>query len=514
VTCQPVEVSCRSPAFRSADIRFRSRTNVSTASSDWRRRSVCSPNTGFDEGVAGHITARDPEHSDHFWVNPFAMHFGQISVSDSCSSTTGEVVEGEYPVNEAAFVIHSQVHAARPDVVRAAHSHSLYGKRGSSLGSCSTRSRRTHARLRRSRPLRRLHGRSPRSRGRQAHRPRRRRQQGGDPPQPRAADCRALGGRSVRWFIAMERCCHAQLLADAAGTPISIDTETPSSRPTRSAAISPVAELPAALRGHRAPSRPDLAGLSGTRTIPFRCRRCAERRWGCSCRPRPGCPPGTSGLLWPSAHDHRCACPFCGMTTSVESTVHLRFRDASPPTPRGSSSWPPRVWLLLRRPARRSYSLPVSGWGAARCGSAEEQPHGPATRTSPAGLAARASRSAGGRDSTLVVMPQNGQGTPVIVRRGHRRPMSREGRQDEGGTEHPHRRSAQRRHRKGNGAGSAHPAGRAARARYLVERWKLSHPARWLPTWLAVSSAFSVSIEMGVPPHPRAAARDNSVPWR
>ncbi|MHB1787699.1 MAG: class II aldolase/adducin family protein, partial [Acidimicrobiales bacterium] len=37
---------------------------------------------GFDEGVAGHITARDPERTDHFWVNPFAMHFGQIKVSD------------------------------------------------------------------------------------------------------------------------------------------------------------------------------------------------------------------------------------------------------------------------------------------------------------------------------------------------------------------------------------------------------------------------------------------------
>ena len=37
---------------------------------------------GFDEGVAGHITARDPELTDHFWVNPFGMHFGHIRVSD------------------------------------------------------------------------------------------------------------------------------------------------------------------------------------------------------------------------------------------------------------------------------------------------------------------------------------------------------------------------------------------------------------------------------------------------
>ena len=37
---------------------------------------------GFDEGVAGHITARDPEHLDHFWVNPFGMSFSHIRVSD------------------------------------------------------------------------------------------------------------------------------------------------------------------------------------------------------------------------------------------------------------------------------------------------------------------------------------------------------------------------------------------------------------------------------------------------
>ena len=37
---------------------------------------------GFDEGVAGHITARDPEFPDTFWVNPFGVHFSQITVSN------------------------------------------------------------------------------------------------------------------------------------------------------------------------------------------------------------------------------------------------------------------------------------------------------------------------------------------------------------------------------------------------------------------------------------------------
>src|SRR6202789_2633604 len=59
---------------------------------------------GFSEGVAGHITARDPELHDHFWVNPFGMHFGHVRVSDLILvNHGGEVVEGNMPANGAAF---------------------------------------------------------------------------------------------------------------------------------------------------------------------------------------------------------------------------------------------------------------------------------------------------------------------------------------------------------------------------------------------------------------------------
>ena len=90
---------------------------------------------GFDEGVAGHITARDPEFTDTFWVNGFGMSFGLIKASDLIRvNHKGEVVEGNHPVNAAAFAIHSSVHAARPDSVGAAHSHSTYGRAFSTLG--------------------------------------------------------------------------------------------------------------------------------------------------------------------------------------------------------------------------------------------------------------------------------------------------------------------------------------------------------------------------------------------
>ena len=182
---------------------------------------------GFDEGVAGHITARDPEMTDHFWVNPFGMHFGQIRVSDLLLVRhDGQVVQGSWPVNAAAFAIHSQVHAARPDVIGAAHSHSLYGKAWSSLGrlldpitqdSCAfyedhalfddftgvvldteEGKRIAYALGERKAVILRNHG-------------------------------LLTVGHSVEeaawWFITMERTCQAQLLAEAAGTPIRIDAE-------------------------------------------------------------------------------------------------------------------------------------------------------------------------------------------------------------------------------------------------------------------------------------------------
>ena len=46
----------------------------------------------------------------------------------------GQVVEGRYHVNQAAFTVHAQVHAARPDVVAVAHCHSVHGRALSALG--------------------------------------------------------------------------------------------------------------------------------------------------------------------------------------------------------------------------------------------------------------------------------------------------------------------------------------------------------------------------------------------
>jgi ribulose-5-phosphate 4-epimerase/fuculose-1-phosphate aldolase len=182
---------------------------------------------GYEEGVAGHITARDPELADHFWVNPFGEPFGHIRVRDLVLlNDKGEVVEGGRPVNAAAFAIHSQVHAARPDVVAAAHSHSMYGKSWSTLGrlldpltqdACAFYNdhalfddytgvvldveegkRIAHSLGGRKAVILRNHG---------------------------LLTVGHTVDETAWWFIAMDRACHSQLLAEAAGTPVPIDED-------------------------------------------------------------------------------------------------------------------------------------------------------------------------------------------------------------------------------------------------------------------------------------------------
>jgi len=93
---------------------------------------------GYNEGVAGHITVRDPIKSDCFWVNPFGMHFNLIQPSDLLLvDHQGKILDESGPrrlLNTAAYMIHSALHTARSDVMCAAHTHSIHGKAFSTLG--------------------------------------------------------------------------------------------------------------------------------------------------------------------------------------------------------------------------------------------------------------------------------------------------------------------------------------------------------------------------------------------
>lgn len=86
---------------------------------------------GLNEGAAGHITVRDPIEPDTFWVNPFGVEFSLIKKSDLLRvDHKGNILDhGRVKVlNKAAFLIHGAIHEARPDVLCAAHTHSVYGR--------------------------------------------------------------------------------------------------------------------------------------------------------------------------------------------------------------------------------------------------------------------------------------------------------------------------------------------------------------------------------------------------
>ncbi|KAH8891130.1 arad-like aldolase/epimerase [Thozetella sp. PMI_491] len=91
---------------------------------------------GYADGVAGHVSLRDPVNPSHFWINPYAKHFSLIRVSDLVLvNEDGEVQEPtEYTVNRAGFIIHSVLHQMRPDVNAAVHMHSPYGRAWSAFG--------------------------------------------------------------------------------------------------------------------------------------------------------------------------------------------------------------------------------------------------------------------------------------------------------------------------------------------------------------------------------------------
>jgi len=90
---------------------------------------------GFDYGFAGHLTVRDPEFPQLYWTNPMCVHFSQVKLSNLIlADHAGKVVEGDYAINRAGFVLHAAVHEAHPDIVAMCHAHTVYGTAFAALG--------------------------------------------------------------------------------------------------------------------------------------------------------------------------------------------------------------------------------------------------------------------------------------------------------------------------------------------------------------------------------------------
>ncbi len=76
----------------------------------------------------GHISARDPERTDCFWLLRYEVSFHEATVADLVLiGPDGELVEGNGVINIAAYHIHHPILASRPEVVSAAHVHTGWG---------------------------------------------------------------------------------------------------------------------------------------------------------------------------------------------------------------------------------------------------------------------------------------------------------------------------------------------------------------------------------------------------
>jgi ribulose-5-phosphate 4-epimerase/fuculose-1-phosphate aldolase len=84
---------------------------------------------GMDDLLATHISARVPGKEEHFLINPYGLLFSQVTASNLLKvDIEGTVLsDSPWPINPAGFVIHSAIHAARPDVVCIIHTHTVAG---------------------------------------------------------------------------------------------------------------------------------------------------------------------------------------------------------------------------------------------------------------------------------------------------------------------------------------------------------------------------------------------------
>lgn len=76
----------------------------------------------------GHISARDPERTDCFWMLRYGVSYHEAKVRDLVLvGPDGELVEGDGIINVAGYYIHHPILVARPDVVSATHVHTGWG---------------------------------------------------------------------------------------------------------------------------------------------------------------------------------------------------------------------------------------------------------------------------------------------------------------------------------------------------------------------------------------------------
>lgn len=79
----------------------------------------------WDESIYNHISVRVPDAPEHFLINPFGLHYSEITASNLVKvDINGNIVgHSDWPINPAGFTFHGAIHARVPDAHCVMHVH-------------------------------------------------------------------------------------------------------------------------------------------------------------------------------------------------------------------------------------------------------------------------------------------------------------------------------------------------------------------------------------------------------
>ena len=84
---------------------------------------------GWSEMIYNHITVKIPGDDEQFLINPYGLHYSEVKASNlvKVDIQGNKFDDSPYAVNPAGLVIHTAIHAARPDIHCIAHTHTTEG---------------------------------------------------------------------------------------------------------------------------------------------------------------------------------------------------------------------------------------------------------------------------------------------------------------------------------------------------------------------------------------------------
>ncbi|MDQ6679843.1 MAG: class II aldolase/adducin family protein [Pseudomonadota bacterium] len=84
---------------------------------------------GWAEMIFNHITLRVPGAAPQFLINPYGLHYSEVTARNLVKvDLRGNVIgQSAYPINPAGFVIHAAIHEKRADAHCIIHTHTTAG---------------------------------------------------------------------------------------------------------------------------------------------------------------------------------------------------------------------------------------------------------------------------------------------------------------------------------------------------------------------------------------------------